>query len=102
MPRILIKLPVVRARTAESKSEIYRKMDRGAFPLSVTQGPNSVAWYEDEIEEYVNTRPRRAGQDFEPEDEPGAATNSLAEDPAATPERQDSGATVGIRQSSPT
>ena len=58
MPRKLIKLPVVLDRAGDSKSEIYRKMDRGVFPFPVSLGPNSVAWFEDEIEAWLATRPR--------------------------------------------
>ena len=60
MPRKLIKLPEVLDRVADSKSEWYRKMDNGTAPLSVSLGPNSVAWYDDEIDKYVETRPRRS------------------------------------------
>ena len=67
MPRKLLKLPAVLDRVADSKSEIYRKMDRGVFPLPVSLGPNSVAWYDDEIDEYVETRPRRSRLGVEPQ-----------------------------------
>lgn len=76
MPRKLIKLPVVLDRAGDSKSEIYRKMDRGVFPLPVSLGPNSVAWYEDEIEEYVNTRPRRSRPGVEPQNAADAKPSS--------------------------
>lgn len=67
MPRKLIKLPEVLDRVADSKSEWYRKMDNGTAPLSVSLGPNSVAWYDDEIDEYVETRPRRSRPGVEPQ-----------------------------------
>ncbi len=87
MPRKLLKLPAVLDRVADSKSEIYRKMDRGVFPLPVSLGPNSVAWYDDEIDEYVETRPRRSRLGVEPqppsEDPPTAKSPGNATVPGA-------------------
>ena len=44
-PRSMLRLPAVLAVTGLSKSQIYRRMDGGTFPLSVEVGPNASAWF---------------------------------------------------------
>ncbi|RIH70471.1 hypothetical protein BJG01_09870 [Vibrio splendidus] len=44
-----------------SRATIYRMMDTGEFPLSIKLSSNRVAWYEHEIMEWINTRPRTQG-----------------------------------------
>ena len=44
-----LKLPEVIARTALSRTSIYRKVDRGEFPKPQRLGANSVAWYESDV-----------------------------------------------------
>lgn len=52
----LIRLPEVERRTAKSVSEIYKGMREGTFPRAVKIGRRSVAWVEEEIDRYVQTR----------------------------------------------
>ncbi len=63
----LIKLPEVKNRTGESTAKIYDRMADGTFPLSVTTGPNSRAWVEHEIDEWIQARiaARDSGADAE-------------------------------------
>jgi predicted DNA-binding transcriptional regulator AlpA len=48
----------VLARTGYSKSTLRRKELAGEVGRRVQLGPNSVGWYEDEIEAHVASRPR--------------------------------------------
>jgi prophage regulatory protein len=54
----LIKWPLVHERTGKSRTQAWRDIRDNRFPAPVQVGPNSVAWYEDEIDAYVASRPR--------------------------------------------
>lgn len=41
-----------------SQASIYRDLRRGAFPLPIRLGPNSIRWIESEIREWVINQPR--------------------------------------------
>ena len=56
--RIIIRLPEVIRQTGHCKSHIYAKKKKGLFPQSVEIGPRAVGWYEDEVQHYIQTRPR--------------------------------------------
>ncbi|MCG8073861.1 MAG: AlpA family transcriptional regulator [Candidatus Thiodiazotropha taylori] len=61
MKRIL-RRQSVEETTGLSYSTIYRKERNGEFPKRIQLGPNSVGWYADEIEEWVDSlhRARRS------------------------------------------
>jgi len=48
-----LKLKEVMQKTALSRSAIYRKMDEGSFPKSVSLGDRAVAWVEKEVDEWM-------------------------------------------------
>ena len=50
-----LKLKEVMQKTALSRSAIYRKMDEGSFPKSVSLGDRAVAWIESEVEEWMES-----------------------------------------------
>ncbi|MEZ8192064.1 AlpA family transcriptional regulator [Vibrio sp. 1F279] len=52
-PMRFLKLKEVMQKTALSRSAIYRKMDEGSFPKSVSLGDRAVAWIESEVEEWM-------------------------------------------------
>jgi prophage regulatory protein len=54
----LLKWPAVHERTGKSRSQAWRDIRAGRFPAPVQTGPNSVAWYEHEIDAYVGSLPR--------------------------------------------
>lgn len=64
----IIRLPAVLEKTGISESRVYQLMRSGSFPESVELGPNSVGWYETEVDEWLAARPRRRsrihGQDL--------------------------------------
>ena len=56
--RRVIRLPDVMRQTGLSKSEIHALMTRGLIPQSIKIEPRATGWYEDEVQHYINTRPR--------------------------------------------
>ncbi|KIF46299.1 transcriptional regulator [Vibrio owensii 47666-1] len=48
-----LKLKEVMAKTALSRSAIYRKMNEDAFPKSVNLGDRAVAWVESEVDDWM-------------------------------------------------
>jgi prophage regulatory protein len=48
----------VKKRTQLSRVQRWRRVRNGTFPAPVQLGPNSIGWYEDEIESWVANRPR--------------------------------------------
>jgi prophage regulatory protein len=58
--RILLSLRQVIERTGLSGTTIWRMENRGEFPARVQISENRVGWYEDEIDEFIDSRPRVA------------------------------------------
>ena len=54
---ILTKQEVV-TRTSLSPSTIWRRMQVGDFPMSVQLSPGKVGWHEEEIDLWLESRPR--------------------------------------------
>ncbi|MCB0251646.1 MAG: AlpA family transcriptional regulator, partial [Anaerolineae bacterium] len=52
----LIRLPEVQHRVGLGRSTIYRWMAEGKFPQPVQLGGYTVAWAEDEVEEWISDR----------------------------------------------
>ncbi len=50
---------LVAERISKSRIQIYRDVKAGKFPAPIELGPNSVGWYEDEIDDWLASRPRR-------------------------------------------
>ncbi len=55
-PMRFLKLKEVIEKTALSRSAIYRKMDEGDFPVSVSLGDRAVAWVEEEVNNWMEMR----------------------------------------------
>ena len=61
----MLNLAEVKAAVGLSKSQIYRAMRKGAFPVAckMTEGlRGSVRWKRSEVEAWINSRPRAEGQ----------------------------------------
>jgi len=54
-PNPLWRLPAVVAQTGLSKSEIYRRMNKGTFPKPLKLGARAVAWPAAEIDAWVKS-----------------------------------------------
>ena len=58
MTRRVIRLKDVIAQTGLSRSTIFALPKQGIFPASIKIGPKASGWYEDEVQYYIETRPR--------------------------------------------
>lgn len=45
--------------TGKSRQQIWRDIRAGKFPAPIELGPNSVGWFEYEVDEWLANRPRR-------------------------------------------
>ncbi len=46
-------------RVKKSRVTLWRNVRAGTFPPPIQLGPNSIGWYEHEIEHWLESRPRR-------------------------------------------
>lgn len=54
----LLRIDEVKRRTGLSRTTIWRREREGEFPERVRLGGNSVAWREEEVERWIENRPR--------------------------------------------
>ncbi len=52
----------VEVRVGLSRSAIYRAMRAGEFPVPLRIGSRAVRWPQSEINEFIASRPRAAGE----------------------------------------
>ena len=53
MPHTVLRLPTVKARTGLSRSTIYLRVSRGAFPAAVSLRGRAVGWIEAEVNAWL-------------------------------------------------
>ncbi len=58
-PRNILRPKKVSERVQKSRVQLWRDVRAGTFPPPIQLGPNSIGWYEHEIERWLETRPRR-------------------------------------------
>lgn len=58
-PRKVINGKEVERRTGRSRVQRWRDIKAGKFPAPVELGPNQIAWFEDEVETWLASCPRR-------------------------------------------
>ena len=56
MPHTVLRLPTVKARTGLSRSTIYLRVSRGAFPAAVSLGGRAVGWIEAEVNAWLTAQ----------------------------------------------
>ena len=57
--RKILREPEVKERSGKSRAQRWRDNRAGRFPAPVELGPNSIGWFEDEIEDWLASRARR-------------------------------------------
>ena len=57
--RRILRLKEVQDRYPKSRVQIWRDVRAGLFPPPVEIGPNSIGWFEDEVDAHVEAQPRR-------------------------------------------
>ena len=56
MANSILRLPAVKARCGLSRSTIYLRMSRSAFPKPIRVGERAVGWLESEIDTWLATQ----------------------------------------------
>ena len=59
LARKIIRPKEVSKKIGKSRVQTWRDVRTGKFPAPLELGPNSIGWYEDEIEEHLANLPRR-------------------------------------------
>jgi prophage regulatory protein len=59
MPSSILRLPAVMQITGLSRSTIYLRIARGAFPRPVSLGARAVGWRENEIHGWLEQLPQK-------------------------------------------
>ena len=60
MPKQILRLPDVKARTGLSRTTIYMQISEGAFPKQISLGSRSVGWLEEDVENWLCERVRQS------------------------------------------
>ena len=84
--RKILRTKVVTERTGYSRVQTWRKSrdPEDDFPAPVQLGPNAIGWYEDEIDDWLESRPRVTwAADVTPEVKGGQPGNARAPEPQA-------------------
>ena len=58
MTETFLRLPAVKKRTGFESSQIYKLIKQGQFPKQIYLGPQSVAWLESEVTNWMKERIR--------------------------------------------
>ena len=58
MTGTFLRLPAVKKRTGFESSQIYKLIKQGQFPKQIYLGPQSVAWLESEVTDWMKERIR--------------------------------------------
>ncbi len=59
-------------KPTSARVQIWRNVQAGNFPAPLELGPNSIGWYEDEIDAWLEARPRRTYGAPDNQDRPAA------------------------------
>ena len=58
-PRRILNSKEVDELVPKSRTQRWRDIKAGKFPAPIEVGPNRLGWYEDEIQDWQASRPRR-------------------------------------------
>ena len=58
----VLRFKPMREKVGLSRPTIYRKMRRGEFPAAIDLGNGQLGWLEEEVDEWIASRPRRIPQ----------------------------------------
>ena len=62
IPVVLLTLQEVKRQVSMSRSSIYAQMAVGAFPRPIRVGARGVRWRADEIQAWIDSRPRAGSE----------------------------------------
>ena len=63
----ILRIRNVTEATGLSRTTLWRLERRGDFPRRVRLGPNSIGWIETEVEEWIESRPRKSSSESDPQ-----------------------------------
>ena len=88
--RRVLRLREVQERVPLSRVQIWRKSrdPKDDFPAAIELGPNSTGWFDDEIDTYLATRPRRGASPSDADAAPVEAAPEGASGGAASKRRE--------------
>ena len=58
-PRKIIDSKELNERVPKSRVQRWRDIKAGKFPAPIEIGPNKLGWYQDEVDAWLASRPRR-------------------------------------------
>jgi len=58
--RTISRWPAIKERFKKSRSQIWRDVRAGKFPAPIQLGPNSIGWFDDELDAHESTLKRVA------------------------------------------
>ena len=70
-----LRLPSVKARTGLSRSELYRRVQAGAFPQPIKVGARAVAWIESDIDAWMASCIERSRTNYSEKADKTVASN---------------------------
>jgi prophage regulatory protein len=76
--RTILRLPALQARVPVAETTFWRWEQKGLFPRRVRLGPNTVGWYEDEVQAWLGTRPAAEIDARRPSPNPRARTTKAS------------------------
>lgn len=80
MKSSMLRLPAVKACTGLSRSTIYLRISKGAFPAPVALGGRAVAWIEQEIDDWVARQIEISRQSTDAQADPHIAKGPKGDD----------------------
>jgi prophage regulatory protein len=58
----MLRLPDVLSRSGHRRATLYKLVREGSFPAPVRIGARAVAWRSDQIDEWIDSRPRNVAR----------------------------------------
>ncbi len=75
----ILRTPEVTNITGLSRTTLWRLERRGDFPRRIRLSPNSIGWIETEVEEWIESRPRKSSSESDPKSYEAARKVSTAD-----------------------
>ena len=81
----ILRTRVVTETTGLSRTTLWRLERRGDFPRRVQLGPNSTGWIDSEVEQWIETRPRKSSFGSDQKNSEASRNTSISDNGTDTP-----------------
>ncbi len=81
----ILRIRNVTEATGLSRTTLWRLERRGDFPRRIRLSPNSTGWLESEIEQWIESRPRKSSSESDPKSSEAACKASTGDRGTDTP-----------------